>query len=73
MGIEDDILPDTNVDRDRTTTGKFALGLLVVMIVFLTISFCSPHWLEARTLEEPLLTHQFSNRGRSKHANYIFL
>ncbi len=46
MGIEDDILPDTNVARDRSLTGKCALGLLVVMIVFVTLSFVTPNWLE---------------------------
>ena len=37
MGMEDDILPDTNLDRDRTTAGKFALGLMVVMGVFMVV------------------------------------
>ena len=46
MGIEDDILPDTNVARDRSLTGKCALGLLVVMIVFVTLAFVTPNWLE---------------------------
>jgi len=44
--LEEDILPDTNIDRDRTTTGKIALGLGVVMVVFITMSFTTPYWLE---------------------------
>ena len=47
MGIEEGILPDTNVNRERTLTGKCALACLVVMIVFITLAFCTPSWLEA--------------------------
>jgi len=47
MGIEDDILPDTRIDRERTTAGKFALALTLVMGVFMTVSFVSPSWLAA--------------------------
>jgi len=46
MGLEDDILPDTNTERDRTTAGKFALGVLVVVIVLITLSFVTVNWLE---------------------------
>ncbi len=31
---EDDILPDTDFDRERTLTGKFALFVLVNIIYF---------------------------------------
>jgi len=47
MSIEDDILPDTNVDRERTTAGKFGLGIMIVMLVFITVSFTTANWLEA--------------------------
>ncbi len=42
----DDILPDTDIDRERTLTGKFALGTFVIVAVFLTVSFCTPNWIE---------------------------
>ena len=45
--IDDDILPDTNVARERTLTGNCALGCLCLMIVFVTLAFCTPSWLEA--------------------------
>ena len=35
MGLEDDILPDTKLDRERTTTGKWALGIGLLMFVFI--------------------------------------
>ena len=46
MGLEDNILPDTNVDRERTTAGKWALGIGFCVIVFLTLAFVTPSWLE---------------------------
>ena len=46
MGIEDDILPDTNLVRERTLTGKCALACLVLMVGFITLAFCTPNWLE---------------------------
>ncbi len=43
----DDILPDTNIDRERTLTGKWALGLFGVIVVpFVLVAFCSPSWIE---------------------------
>ena len=42
----DDILPDTNINRERTLTGKFALGTFVIVAVFITLSFCTPNWIE---------------------------
>ena len=42
----DDILPDTNIDRERTLTGKWALGMLVVAIIFTVLAFVTPNWLE---------------------------
>ena len=42
----DDILPDTNIDRERTLTGKFAIGTFVVVAVFITLAFCTPNWIE---------------------------
>jgi len=42
----DDILPDTNIDRERTLTGKFAIGTFVIVAVFITLAFCTPNWIE---------------------------
>ena len=42
----DDILPDTNIDRERTLTGKFALAVLVIAAIFTTLAFVTPNWLE---------------------------
>jgi hypothetical protein len=42
----DDILPDTNINRERTLTGKAAIGCFVIVVAFLTISFCTPNWIE---------------------------
>ena len=42
----DDILPDTDVDRERTLTGKWALGVFVLVFIFTTVAFCSPAWVE---------------------------
>jgi hypothetical protein len=42
----DNILPDTNVDRERTLTGKWALALFVAAVVFTTVAFVTPNWVE---------------------------
>ena len=42
----DDILPDTNIDRERTLTGKLAIGTFVIVAVFITLAFCTPNWIE---------------------------
>ena len=42
-----DILPDTNIDRDRTLSGKWALGILCLAGLLTTIAFVAPNWLEA--------------------------
>ena len=42
-----DILPDSNVDRERTMTGKWALGIFIAAVVFTTIAFVTPNWVEA--------------------------
>ena len=47
MGLEDDILPDSRTDRERTTTGRWALALGFVGAVFITLAFVTPNWLEA--------------------------
>lgn len=47
MGLEDDILPDTKLDRERTTTGKWALGIGLLMFVFIILGFTTPSWMEA--------------------------
>lgn len=44
---EDDILPDTNIDRERTTTGKWAIGLFVLSATFMVVAFVTPNWIEA--------------------------
>ena len=41
-----DILPDTNIDRERTLTGKVALGVFVIVVAFVGLAFCTPYWLE---------------------------
>jgi len=41
-----DILPDTNVDRERTLTGKWALAVLVIAVAFSLLAFVTPNWLE---------------------------
>ena len=43
---QDDILPDTNIDRERTLTGKWALATFAIVVVFITLSFCTPNWIE---------------------------
>ena len=40
-------LEDTDIDRERTTAGNFAIGVLVVGAIFLTISFTTPSWMES--------------------------
>jgi hypothetical protein len=47
MGLEDDILPDTKLDRERTTTGKWALGVGLLMFIFVILGFTTPSWMEA--------------------------
>jgi hypothetical protein len=47
MGLEDDILPDTKLDRERTTTGKWALGVGLLMFIFIILGFTTPSWMEA--------------------------
>lgn len=42
----EDILPDTNIDRERTLTGKWALAMFIVVIIFTTLAFVTPNWLE---------------------------
>ena len=42
----DDILPDTNIDRERTLTGKWAIGTSVIVFFFIALAFCTPYWLE---------------------------
>jgi hypothetical protein len=42
----DDILPDTNVDRERTLTGKWALAIMVAAVIFTTVAFVTPNWVE---------------------------
>ena len=42
----DDILPDTNIDRERTLTGKIAIGIFVLGGVFVTLAFVTPNWIE---------------------------
>ena len=41
-----DILPDTNVDRERTLSGKWALGLLCLAGFLTTLAFVAPNWVE---------------------------
>lgn len=41
-----DILPDTNIDRDRTLSGKWALGLLCLAVLLTTVAFVAPNWVE---------------------------
>ena len=42
----DDILPDTNVDRERTLTGRWALTIMVAAVIFTTVAFVTPNWVE---------------------------
>merc|ERR1711976_228732 len=44
---DDDILPDTNIDRERTTTGRWAIAMFVVAAAFTTVAFVTPNWIEA--------------------------
>lgn len=44
--MSDDILPDTNIDRERTLTGKVALGTFIIVFVFTGLAFCTPSWIE---------------------------
>ena len=44
---DDDILPDTNIDRERTTTGRWAIFVFIVSAAFMTVAFVSPNWIEA--------------------------
>lgn len=46
MGLEDNILPDTDPYRERTTTGKVALALGFVGSIFIIVAFVTPNWLE---------------------------
>jgi len=46
MGIADDLLPDTNVERERTLTGHAALAIGVVCVVFVVTAFVTPSWIE---------------------------
>lgn len=46
MGIADDLLPDTNVDRERTLTGHAALAIGFVCVVFVVTAFVTPSWIE---------------------------
>ena len=41
----DDILPDTNIDRERTLTGKAAIFVFTVAAVFMTLAFVTPNWI----------------------------
>jgi len=43
---EEKILPDTNFDRERTLTGKWALFTLFISVLFTTLAFVTPNWLE---------------------------
>ncbi len=43
---ESNILPDINFDRDRTLAGKWALFTLFITVVFTTLAFVTPNWLE---------------------------
>merc|ERR1711994_564390 len=42
----DDLLPDTNIDRERTLTGKWALFVFVISVGFTTLAFVTPNWIE---------------------------
>ena len=42
----DDLLPDTNVDRERTLTGHAALAVGVLCVVFIVTAFVTPSWIE---------------------------
>merc|ERR1712051_894659 len=44
---DDDILPDTNIDRERTTTGRWAIFVFIVSATFMTVAMVSPNWIEA--------------------------
>jgi len=46
MGFDEPLPADADVHRERTLTGKIALVVLVVMIVFVTTSFVTTNWLE---------------------------
>ena len=46
MGFEEPLPADADVHRERTLTGKIALAVLVVMIIFVTTSFVTTNWLE---------------------------
>ena len=46
MGFDEPLPADADVYRERTLTGKIALVVLVVMIVFVTTSFVTTNWLE---------------------------
>lgn len=41
-----DILPDSNVDRERTLTGKWALAIFIAAVIFTTVAFVTPNWVE---------------------------
>ncbi|CAB4063977.1 unnamed protein product [Lepeophtheirus salmonis] len=47
MGLAHDILPDTNVDREWTKSGKWAMLVLTTASTFITIAFTTPYWLES--------------------------
>jgi len=44
---DDDIPPDTNIDRERTTTGRWAIFVFFVSATFMTVAMVSPNWIEA--------------------------
>merc|ERR1711956_182112 len=44
---DDDILPDTNIDWERTTTGRWAIFVFIVSATFMTVAMVSPNWIEA--------------------------
>ena len=42
----DDILPDTNIDRERSLTGRWAIFVFVIAAAFTTVAFVTPNWIE---------------------------
>lgn len=42
----DDILFDSNFDRERTLTGKWAIATLGIVFICITLAFCTPYWIE---------------------------
>eukprot|EP00096_Caligus_rogercresseyi_P002216 TRINITY_DN14296_c0_g1_i1.p1 TRINITY_DN14296_c0_g1~~TRINITY_DN14296_c0_g1_i1.p1 ORF type:complete len:229 (-),score=33.81 TRINITY_DN14296_c0_g1_i1:229-915(-) len=47
MALEDDILQDSNVDRERTTAGKWAMFVLFGASVCIALAFATPYWMES--------------------------